>query len=98
MNSHLQISNGVSSVKHTKLAYAAILLMTSLLGTPSFASGWPCETDPNWTCIELPDQGELPDPRVREKVKAENAGKAAPLMQSRQKNKEDGLKRLKPVE
>lgn len=52
-------------LKHTYIAAASALLMTSLMGAPSFAAGGSCETDPNWTCLELPENLELPDPHVR---------------------------------
>ena len=51
-------------LKHTYLAAASALLLTSLMGAPSFAAG-SCETDPNWTCLELPENLELPDPHIR---------------------------------
>lgn len=40
-------------LKHTHLVAASVLLMTTLVGTPSFAAN-SCETDPDWECIELP--------------------------------------------
>ncbi len=57
-------------LKHTYLAAASALIMTSLMGAPSFAADG-CETDPDWECIEIPDiflldNLELPDPHIRE--------------------------------
>ncbi|SNS71313.1 hypothetical protein [Antarctobacter heliothermus] len=56
-------------------AFLATILTANGL-TPSFAADQPCETDPDWECLELPDQGELEDIyNARESTKASSAVK-----------------------
>jgi len=53
------------TMKFTYIVSSAALLMASLSGVPGYAAGGNCETDPKYTCIEVPDGiGELPDPHI----------------------------------